>query len=193
MPGPDGTPPPGDSAHNTASQGRRGLPERVRELPGQAIRVAVIGVGHALLLSERVRDEYKETRRRGLQSTLNRLRTQGMGGLGRGTAVETTVPVAEPPPVATVPVTEPAEPAAAAVAAEPETQAGTQASERADADLPVPNYDELTLPSLRARLRNLSAAQVAQLRDYEKEHAAREDVITMFDNRIAKLYRESGA
>jgi hypothetical protein len=53
--------------------------------------------------------------------------------------------------------------------------------------LPVQNYDDLTIASLRARLRNLSADQVAQLVDYEKSHANREDVVQMFERRIAKL------
>ena len=53
--------------------------------------------------------------------------------------------------------------------------------------LPVQNYDDLTIASLRARLRNLSADQLAQLVDYEKSHANREDVVQMFERRIAKL------
>jgi hypothetical protein len=58
------------------------------------------------------------------------------------------------------------------------------------AALPVPNYDDLTLASLRARLRNLDQSQVRVLLDYEKAHAGRPDVLTMYERRIAKL--ESG-
>jgi hypothetical protein len=54
-------------------------------------------------------------------------------------------------------------------------------------ELPLANYDDLTIASLRARLRNLSADQLAQLVDYEKSHANRADVIQMFERRIAKL------
>ncbi len=53
--------------------------------------------------------------------------------------------------------------------------------------LPLPNYDDLTIASLRARLRNLSADQLAQLVDYEKSHANRADVVQMFERRITKL------
>jgi hypothetical protein len=53
--------------------------------------------------------------------------------------------------------------------------------------LPVPNYDTLTVPSLRARLRNLDPAQLHTLIDYEKAHAGRADVLTMFERRVAKL------
>jgi hypothetical protein len=60
-----------------------------------------------------------------------------------------------------------------------------------DAAPPLPNYDELSVPSLRARLRNLDVAQVRQLAGYERAHQARDDVLTMFERRIAKL--EAGA
>lgn len=54
-------------------------------------------------------------------------------------------------------------------------------------NLPVPGYDGLSLPSLRSRLRVLNAAQLRVLVDYEKSNAGREDVVTMFERRIAKL------
>ena len=56
---------------------------------------------------------------------------------------------------------------------------------------PLPNYDELSVPSLRARLRNLDVTQVRQLAEYERAHAARADVLTMFERRIAKLEAEA--
>ncbi|MGH3274970.1 MAG: hypothetical protein ACRDNZ_11710 [Streptosporangiaceae bacterium] len=59
------------------------------------------------------------------------------------------------------------------------------------ADLPVPGYDGLSLPSLRARLRSLDAGQVQVLADYERSHAGRADVVTMFERRIAKLAAQS--
>ncbi|GAB3687266.1 hypothetical protein [Nocardiopsis oceani] len=58
-------------------------------------------------------------------------------------------------------------------------------------DLAVPTYDELTLPSIRARLRKLTIDQVRDLRSYEVAHEGRPEFIKMYDNRIAKL--ESGA
>ena len=54
-------------------------------------------------------------------------------------------------------------------------------------DLPVPNYDQLSVASLRARLRVLDAAQVHVLLDYEKAHEGRPAVITMFERRLTKL------
>lgn len=55
------------------------------------------------------------------------------------------------------------------------------------AELPVPNYDSLSVPSLRARLRGLDAAQVRVLAEYERSHAGRTDVVAMFERRVAKL------
>jgi hypothetical protein len=71
------------------------------------------------------------------------------------------------------------------VAEEPVPESAAKA-----ADLPLPNYDGLTVASLRARLRNLDSPQLRILIDYEKAHAGRADVVTMFERRIAKL--ESG-
>jgi hypothetical protein len=73
-----------------------------------------------------------------------------------------------------------------AAAAEP-----VAAAESAAAAAPLPNYDELSVASLRARLRNLDVAQVRQLAEYERAHAARADVLSMFERRIAKLETEA--
>ena len=74
-------------------------------------------------------------------------------------------------------------PAAPAATAAPEATSGAAAA----ADLPVPNYDDLSIASLRARLRNLTTDQVSQLLAYEQGHAARADVISMYERRIEKL------
>ena len=65
--------------------------------------------------------------------------------------------------------------------------AGEPAAGPAQAGPPLPNYDELSVASLRARLRNLDVTQVRGLVEYEKAHAGRADVIVMFERRIAKL------
>jgi hypothetical protein len=103
------------------------------------------------------------------------------------TAAEAKAPAAEPEPAAAKAPTAEAKPA------EPPTAHTEPTAEPAAPDqaaLPVPNYDDLTLASLRARLRNLDQSQVRTLLDYEKAHAGRPDVLTMFERRIAKL--ESG-
>jgi hypothetical protein len=65
--------------------------------------------------------------------------------------------------------------------------AGRGVTEASAPALPVPNYDELSLPSLRARLRYLDAGQLQILVQYERSHAGRAEIVTMFERRIAKL------
>lgn len=54
-------------------------------------------------------------------------------------------------------------------------------------ELPLDDYDHLTLGSLRARLPRLDAVALVQLLDYERAHAHRLPVLTMLENRIAKV------
>ena len=53
--------------------------------------------------------------------------------------------------------------------------------------LPIANYDDVSFASLRARLRNLDAAQLQALLSYERANAARPAVLGMFERRISKL------
>jgi hypothetical protein len=61
------------------------------------------------------------------------------------------------------------------------------------AELPLPDYDHMTLGSLRGRLRSLALEELVVLRDYEKAKADRLPVVTMLDNRIAKLASDAAA
>jgi len=66
--------------------------------------------------------------------------------------------------------------------------AGPDVSERAPAGDPlVPGWDELTIGSIRARLRRLSEDDLVALHDYEERHAARADVLSMLHNRLTKV------
>jgi hypothetical protein len=58
-------------------------------------------------------------------------------------------------------------------------------------DLPIPDFDNISIGSLRARLRSLSVEQLVVLRDWEQQHANRLQVITTLDNRIAKVSENS--
>lgn len=59
--------------------------------------------------------------------------------------------------------------------------------------LPLPDFDHLTLGSIRGRLRRLSLPELVQLREYEGAHGNRPPIVTMLDNRIAKLTAEQGS
>ena len=85
-----------------------------------------------------------------------------------------TEPAVTEPAVTEPAVAEPAEPPAA----RPEAAGDVP---------PLPGYDDLTLPSLRARLRGFDADTLRALLAYEKAHARREDVITLFERRLAKI------
>jgi hypothetical protein len=99
-------------------------------------------------------------------------------------AAPDTVPAAQSVPA------DDAAPATAAAPAAKTSPSGHTSAKRPVHDktsLAVPNYDELTVASLRARLRNLDTSQVRALLDYEKANAGRAAVVTMFERRIAKL------
>ena len=53
--------------------------------------------------------------------------------------------------------------------------------------LPLADYDNLSLASIRARLRTLSPDQLRVLADYERNNAERADVLGMLERRIEKL------
>jgi hypothetical protein len=111
-----------------------------------------------------------------------------LGGTGAGTGDVAKITDVEKPAEAAVTKE------AAVTAADAEaTGLDVAAAGAGEADVPLPNYDELSIASLRARLRNLDVAQVRQLADYERAHAARADVIAMFERRIAKLEAETSA
>jgi hypothetical protein len=74
-------------------------------------------------------------------------------------------------------------PAAPEAGAGPATSAATEPS----GALPLANYDELSVASLRARLRNLTNDDLTQLMAYEKAHQDRPEVIKMFQNRLVKM------
>lgn len=186
--------------------------ERVKEAPAQALRAVFSGIGQVLLVADRIKTratwperprpaasdpraqprpaaataERDETRWRSLDETGNvRVLSEE-----EAAPAETPAEPAAETPAEPVPET-PAEPAAAV--AEPAGHAGSSGQTTAEpsvpgeASLPVPNYDSLTIASLRARLRNLDVSQVRVLFDYEKANAGRADVLTMFERRIAKL------
>jgi hypothetical protein len=84
-------------------------------------------------------------------------------------------------------VPEPADLAPVEPPAETAPDGPTTAEPPAGAAPPIPNYDQLTVPSLRARLRGLDADGVQVLLDYEKAHEGRPAVITMFERRLIKI------
>ncbi len=115
-----------------------------------------------------------------------------------------TEPVPVEPAAAPPPEPEPELPKAAVIAGAP--GAADEAVARAERalgstdgaslghdELPVDDYDHLTLPALRARLPRIDLTGLMQLREYEKAHANRLPVVTMLENRIAKVTASNGS
>ena len=149
--------------------------ERVKESPASALRAMFAGIGSMLFVKDKIRHKADAGNS-----------TPATEAAAPATAAAVETPAAPEPAVAET-VT-PETTAVPDVSAGPETTAAPEATVApAAAALPLANYDELTIASLRARLRNLSAEQLTELIGYEREHANREDVISMFERRITKL------
>jgi hypothetical protein len=58
---------------------------------------------------------------------------------------------------------------------------------KAEKDLPLPDFDNISIGSLRARLRSLSVEDLETLLAWEQEHANRVQVVTLLGNRIHKV------
>lgn len=194
--------------------------ERVKEAPAQALRTVFSGIGQVLLVADRIKSRAAEperaqpaaaaaraqstpgqgvakdeTRRRSPDETGNvRLLSEEDQPPARPAAgpaaAEAKAPAAEAKPPTAYTKAKAAAGAEAKAAAAHAQPAAAEPATPDQAALPVPNYDDLSLASLRARLRNLDQSQVRVLLEYEKGHAGRPDVLAMFERRIAKL--ESG-
>ncbi len=68
---------------------------------------------------------------------------------------------------------------------------GAQAGGLKDAkDLPLEDFDHISAPQLRGRLRRLDRVQLVQLLDYERAHAHRVPIVVMLENRLTKLLEQ---
>jgi hypothetical protein len=181
--------------------------ERLKEVPAQALRGVFAGIGQLLLITDKLRNKapaWHEVPRARMPEPAEPTAAAEVRAAPDMPAAAEPAPAGaaqqrdfdktgnvrllgeqpQPPEAAPAQAQPPEAPEAAPTQAQPPEAAPGPASP------PLPNYDELTVASLRARLRNLSAEQVRQLASYEREHAGRAEVITMFERRIAKL--ESG-
>jgi hypothetical protein len=171
--------------------------ERIKEVPAQALRGVFAGIGQLLLITDKLRNKPP------VAADPPRARTpERSKPVADATASEPT-PAPAKPDTAKAAAAKPARTEAPKPPPTPPTRdfdktgnvrllhdAETSAAppvSPADSGPPLPNYDELSVASLRARLRNLDVAQVRRLAEYERAHAARAEVVTMFERRIAKL------
>jgi hypothetical protein len=169
-------------------------PERIKEAPAQALRAVFAGVGQVLLITERVRRRATGSDDTPMhapsetgspapaQATKPRVAEEPPGKTPA--TAKTPAPAAEPAAAKTAPAAEPAPAPAAAAAKTPAA---------VPAEPPLANYSELSIASLRARLRGLDTSQLRELLAFEEAHENRANVITMFERRIAKLEEEAAS
>jgi len=196
--------------------------ERIKEAPAQALRGVFAGIGQLLLVSDKLRHKTPAgagvPRTRAPEAA-----DPGAAPAAEPAAADSapapaadsapapaadSTPAADVKPEAVKPgVVVVEQPAAAArdfdKTGNVRLLAGQEDAEAAASDVPavsaeitpppLPNYDELSIASLRARLRNLDVPQLKQIADYERSHAGRAEVIAMFERRAAKLEAEPEA
>ena len=187
----------------------------VRQIVDTAADLQVKLVATAFEVPSKAWAGYTAVRERGVTAGLG----TAVGGVLRGSAAVVAFPFdvverlrhREPativPPVYSDAATEAGAPGTATAAAEAAVrEASTREAVRtlssvddiepavpSQDELPLPNYDHMTLGSLRGRLVRLSLEDLLALRAYEKAHADRLAVVTMLENRIAKLRRAEQA
>lgn len=182
-----------------------------RNLPQNAVRLPLLGLSYAVELRERARRQYADLVRQGL-AVVALLRGEQVDEWAEAITRAETPPTPARPPTTQKsrpqhatqePTTRtPRRTASTAAAALGAPGVATAVAERVTNDvhrefvpgdelsgdeLPLVDYDHLTIGQLRARLRQLDAAQLVQLRDYEKAHANRLPILTVLENRIAKV------
>jgi hypothetical protein len=192
--------------------------ERIKEAPAQALRGVFAGIGQLLLITDKLRNKPPASQQvpqaRAPQPSETVPPAAPVLADPPAPAPAEAAPAAAPAPAAAAALASAGPPAAAAdrdfdktgnvrLLTSAEATAGdtaptirATAAEAAPATptapaAPLPNYDELSVASLRARLRNMDVAQLRQLAEYESAHAGRADVIAMFERRIAKLQAET--
>lgn len=147
------------------------VPDQLKRAPGLALRAVFAGIGRILMAADRPQGSATSA---AAQPTSN-------GEDGPQSAASRPQPAAAAPGsrwrsldqtgnVRLLPADEPGDDAAPAAT-----------------ELPLARYDELSLASIRARLRGLDVGQLRVLADYERRNAERPEVLGMLERRIEKL------
>ncbi|RSM87077.1 hypothetical protein DMH04_12320 [Kibdelosporangium aridum] len=168
--------------------------ERARELPEKLVGLPVTVASQAMQLSMRVQQEITALAIRG-DEALASLRpvedTPEWATFDEDIdAYDVSRPINTTETNGAV-VTDPWEMEESAIAeAEQEVEQEVEQVEQVEQTPPpagVPNYDDLSLPQLRARLRTFSKDELEELLRYEETNAARPSFIGMLTRRIASV------
>ncbi|HSR85785.1 MAG TPA: hypothetical protein VLM11_16550 [Streptosporangiaceae bacterium] len=136
------------------------VPEPVRRAPILAIRAVFVGIGRVLMIADRPTPVV---------------------------VVAERASEAREPQAASAPTVVGQTDDAATVVGRTDGRPAVAGQADSAPDLPLPNYDGLSLASIRARLRGLDVTQLKTLLEYEAANAERADVLGMFERRIEKL------
>jgi len=157
--------------------------DRIKEAPVVMLRAVFAGIGQLLLTADKVRT-------RAAEQVWTPDQPAGPAGPGPSPSWPATATKTAPATKATTTTrTAPADKATATAKPAPAAKAAPPAKPAPTAP-PLPGYDDLSLPSLRARLRTLDATGIKAMLDYEKTHARRDEVISMLERRLAKITTE---
>ena len=169
--------------------------DRIKEAPVVMLRAVFAGIGQLLLTADKVRT-------RAAEQVWTPDQPAGPAGPGPSPSWPATATKTAPATKATTTTrTAPADKATATAKPAPAPKPAARARPAAAAKAapaakpaptapPLPGYDDLSLPSLRARLRTLDATGIKAMLDYEKTHARRDEVISMLERRLAKITTE---
>jgi hypothetical protein len=150
---------------------------QTKDRPASALRAVFAGIGSLLSVKDKLSGKTKVSTKPAAEAPAD-----AETPAPEAVAAEKT---AEPETVAVETIAEPETVVAEATAEAP--AAPESAAPESAAELPLENYGELTVASLRARLRNLSNDDLVQLKEYEAAHQNRPEVIKMFQNRLIKM------
>jgi hypothetical protein len=167
------------------------IPDQIRRAPAEALRAVFAGIGRILLAADRPGQAPTRT-----QPDATTARTTSAAQADRQRRTEPSRPAAESrwrslDQTGNVRLLS-ADEIDDYDLAGPAEESGVNGSvpESGTPALPLADYDKLSLPSIRARLRALSPEELHVLADYERKNAERSEVIGMLERRIEKL--ESG-
>lgn len=157
---------------------------QIKDRPASALRAMFAGIG-SLLSGKSGKDKMRAKPAAEAPADVQAPASQAVAPQAAAPqAAEADAAVADAPPRPATAEPAVVEVAAVEVAAETAPAAETAAAPVA---LPLANYDDLTVASLRARLRTLSNDDLVQLREYEQAHQDRPEVVKMFTNRLVKM------
>src|SRR5262245_50291845 len=160
--------------------------ERARELPQKLVELPVTVASQAMQLSMRVQQEITALAIKGDEALASFRPVDEAPEWATFDEDVDAYDVSQPNPgnaeTNGAVVTDPWEMEESAIA-----EAEQEAEQQTPPPAGVPNYDELSLPQLRARLRTFSKDELEELLRYEETNAARPSFIGMLTRRIASV------